>query len=238
MPKHKPGGRKLRRYERMMNSYDRRPGSHPPGRCILIVCEGAETEPNYFESLRNLLRLSTIQVKIKDRAGAPISVVECPPPCGDEAQNQMEKRKQDIRDGRTDLPPFEVVWCVFDVENPHHNQSFDRAVLLADQNSYQLAVSNPAFEFWYILHFERTTRPFANGDELKEYLRRHIPGYYLALPVFESLVASIQTAVRHAISISENHPQGGQRFPNPSTRVHLLVKEMIEMSPSGREHLK
>ena len=96
MPKRKPDGRKLRRYERTMNSYDRRPGSHPPGRCILIVCEGAETEPNYFESLRNLLRLSTIQVKIKDRAGAPISVV-------DEAQNQMEKRKQDIRDGRTEF---------------------------------------------------------------------------------------------------------------------------------------
>ena len=231
MPKHKPDGRKLRRYERTMNSYDRRPGSHAPGRCILIVCEGAETEPNYFESLRNLLRLSTVQVKIKDRAGAPISVM-------DEAQYQMERRKQDIRDGRTDFPPFEAIWCVLDVENPYNNPSFDRAVHLADQNNYQLAVSNPAFEFWYVLHFERTTRPFANGDELKEYLRRHIPGYYPALPVFDSLVASTQTAVRHAISISENHPQGGQRFPNPSTRVHWLVKEMIEMSPSGREHLK
>ena len=116
MPKRKPSSRRRRIYGRTMNSYDRRPGSRPPDRCILIVCEGAETEPNYFESLRSYLKLSTIQIKIKDRAGAPISVV-------DEAQNQIGKREQDIRDGRTDILPFEAIWCVFDVENPHHNQT-------------------------------------------------------------------------------------------------------------------
>jgi hypothetical protein len=176
MPKRKRDGRKAprqeRRYERRMDSYDRRPGRRPPGRCILIVCEGAETEPNYFESLRDYLKLSTISVKIEDRAGAPISVVE-------EARAQVEKRLQDFRDGRTNAPPFEAIWCVFDVENPRHNQTFDRAVQVADQNDYQLAVSNPAFEFWYVLHFERTTRPFADGGELKGYLTRHIPGYNL-----------------------------------------------------------
>jgi hypothetical protein len=231
MSKHKPDGRQGRRHERTMNSYDRRPGSRPPGRCILIVCEGAETEPNYFASLRDHLKLSTISVKIKDRAGAPVSVV-------DEAQDQVEKRQQDIRDGRTHLPQFEAVWCVFDVENPRHNPTFDRAVQLADQKEFQLAISNPAFEFWYVLHFERTTRPFADGDEIKEYLKRHIPGYHPAMPVFDGLVLSTPTAIRSARCILENHPQGEQRFPNPSTRVHLLVEEMIEMSPSGREHLK
>ncbi len=231
MSKRKPDGRKPRRYERTMNSYDRRPGSRSPGRCILIVCEGAETEPNYFASLRDHLKLSTISVKIKDRAGAPTSVV-------DEAQAQVEKRQQDIRDGRTNVSQFEAVWCVFDVENPRHNQTFDRAVQVADQNEFQLAVSNPAFEFWYVLHFERTTRPFADGDELKEYLKRHIPGYHPAMQVFYDLVPSTPTAIRYARSILENHPQGEQRFPNPSTRVHLLVEEMIKMSPSGREHMK
>ena len=225
-------GRKPHRYERKMNSYYRRLGSRQPGRCILIVCEGAETEPNYFESLRNYLKLSNIRVKIKDHAGAPISVVE-------EALDLVEKRNKDIRDGRTNAPQFEAIWCVFDVENPCNNQSFDQAVLIADQNNFSLAVSNPAFEFWYVLHFKCTTRPFSNGNELKEYLKQHcIPGYYPAMLVFTNLVNSTQTAVRHAKSVLENHPQGDQRFPNPSTCVHLLVEEMIEMSPSGREHLK
>ena len=235
MPKRKRDGRKThrqeRRFERRMDSYDRQPGRRPPGRCILIVCEGAETEPNYFESLRDYLKLSTISVKIIDRAGAPISIV-------DEAQAQVEKRLQDIRDGRINAPPFEAIWYVFDVENPRHNQTFDRAVQVADKNEYQLAVSNPAFEFWYVLHFERTTRPFADGGELKGYLTRHIPDYKPAMPVFNSLVSATPNAVRYARSILEDHPQGEVRFPNPSTSVHLLVEEMIEMSPSGREHLK
>jgi hypothetical protein len=235
MSKHKPDGRKAhrqgRRHERAMHTYDRRLGNRLPSRCILIVCEGAETEPNYFTSLRDHLKLSTISVKIKDRAGAPISVV-------DEAQAQVEKRQRDIRDGRTNLPQFEAVWCVFDVENPRHNQTFDRAVQTADQKEFHLVISNPAFEFWYVLHFESTTRPFADGDEIKEYLRRHIPRYHPAMPVFDDLVSSTPNAIRYARSILENHPQGELRFPNPSTRVHLLVEEMIEMSPSGREHLK
>ena len=156
----------------------------------------------------------------------------------DEAQYQVEKRQQDIIDKRTNLPPFEAVWCVFDVENLRYNQTFDSAVQIADQNNFQLAVSNPAFEFWYILHFERTTRPFTDGNELKEYLKRHIPGYHPAMLVFNDLVSSTPIAIRNAKSILENPPQGEQPFPNPSTRVHLLVEEMIEMSPSGREHLK
>lgn len=231
MPRHKPNARKARRYERKLDSYDRRPGARRPGRCILIVCEGAETEPNYFASLREYLKLSTISVKIEDRAGAPISVVEA-------ARAQVQKRKQDIRDGRTDAPPFEAAWCVFDVENPNRNQTFDRAVQVADQNDFQLAVSNPAFEFWYLLHFEPTTRPFVDGNELKDYLKRYLPAYHPALPVFDGLVSSIRTAIRNARNILENSPYREQRFPNPSTRVHLLVEELIEMSPSGREHLK
>jgi hypothetical protein len=119
---------------------------------------------------------------------------------------------------RARFPPFEAVWCVFDVENPHHNQSFDRAVFLADQNGYQLAVSNPAFEFWYVLHFERTTRPFANGDELKEYLRRHIPGYYPALPVLTAwwlqrkllygMPIAFQRIIRMVGSVFRTHLRG------------------------------
>ena len=42
---------------------------------------------------------------------------------------------------------------------------------------FELAVSNPAFEFWFLLHFEETTRPFHNADELRKALEQHLPGY-------------------------------------------------------------
>ncbi len=231
MPKRKPANRNLRRHERRNDSYDRRPGSRPGGRCILIVCEGAETEPNYFKSLRDFLKLSIIQVQIQGRASAPITVIN-------EALKQVEKREQEI-ERNPNLKRFEAVWCVFDVENPHHNSTFDQAVQIAKQNKFQLAVSNPAFEFWYILHFEYTTRPFVDGDELKRYLKQnHISGYDPAKSVFDELMDTIRVAIQNSKSILKNHPQGEQPFPNPSTQVHLLVEEMVEMSPSGREYLK
>jgi len=232
MSKRRPGGRDPHRYERTMNSYNRRLGSRSPGRCILIVCEGAETEPNYFENLKDYLKLSTIQVKIKDRAGAPITLV-------DEARVQIEKRERETKEDRMNAHEFEAIWCVFDVENPNENQTFDRAVRVADQRNYHLAVSNPAFEYWYLLHFDpATTRPFANGREVKTYLQRFIPDYHESMPIFNQLKDSTQKAIQRARSLLENHPQGDQRFPNPSTQVYLLVEEMFEMSPSGREHLR
>lgn len=231
MPKHKGQPSSPRRHERRLRSYERQPGKRAPGRCILIVCEGAETEPNYFNSLREYLKLSTVQVKVKERGGAPITVIN-------QAQAQVEKRQQEVREGQSNVSAFESICCVLDVENPHENPSFERAIQNADQSGYQLAVSNPAFEFWYILHFEHTTRPFVNANEVKQYLQRHIRDYREAMSVFELLVRSTRQAIDRARSIAENHPQGTQRFPNPSTQVYLPVEEMIEMSPSGREHLR
>lgn len=231
MPKQKPNDRKFRSFGRTLKSYERHPGNRSPGRCILIVCEGAETEPNYFESLREYLKLSTVQVKIKDRAGAPIGIIN-------EAQAQVQAREHESLEHRSPGLSYEAIWCVFDVENPNYNQTFERAVQAADKNGYHLAISNPAFEFWYVLHFEHTARPFMDGSELKEYLRRHIPGYFPAMKVFAQLINSTNLAIRNAKNLLENHPQYEQRFPNPSTSVHILVEEMIQMSPSGREHFK
>jgi len=116
-----------------------------------------------------------------------------------------------------------------------HNPTFTQAVQLADQNGLHLAISTPAFEFWYVLHFEFTTRPFDNGANLKEYLKRHIPNYYEAMDVFDYLINSTKTAIKNAKKINEIKDN---RFSNPSTYVHLVVEDMIEMSPSGREHFK
>lgn len=148
-------------------------------------------------------------------------------------QEILEQKK---RYGKSNIPKFEAIWCVFDVENPHHNQTFLGAVQKSDEYGFNLAVSNPAFEFWYILHFEHTTRPFTDGSEAKQHLCKHIHGYQEAMPVFSRLITLTTQAIRNAKRIFQDHSKGDSRFPNPSTRVYLLVEEMIEMSPSGREH--
>ncbi len=231
MPKRKLSDKSSHQHERSAHSYDRRIGRRAPGRCILIVCEGAETEPNYFQELRKYLKLSSVYVRIQDRGGAPISLIE-------EARRLEAQRKEEIRKGRADIGRFDAVWCVFDVENPTQNMTFNEAVQKARNCKYALAISNPAFEFWYILHFEQTMRPFENGKEVKNYLQKYIPRYHEAMPVFDALIDHTSIAIQRAKDVIEKHPDHNLRFPNPSTYVHLLVEEMIEMSPSGRVHFQ
>lgn len=211
-------------------SYDRPGPTREPNKRILIVCEGAKTEPNYFEELRRYLKLNLIHVKIANRGGAPASVV------GKAFQLVHDQKQAKTDDKKVAEPGFDAVWCVFDVECPHLNPTFNQAVQTADQHNFLLAISNPAFEFWYILHYEYTTRAYANGGEVKDHIRRYIPGYTESMPVFNRLIESTDIAYQRAKKLAGNHPQVGIRFPNPSTSVFLLVKELVDMSSGGREH--
>src|SRR3546814_12188831 len=42
---------------------------------------------------------------------------------------------------------------------------------------FELAISNPCFEVWVLLHFERSARPFANCQEVIRSLKQHRPEY-------------------------------------------------------------
>lgn len=154
----------------------------------------------------------------------------------EEAQKQVEIRKQEVLGGKGNEGEFEIVWCVFDTENLNNNPTFNQAVQVADANNYSLAISNPAFEFWYILHFESTTRPFNNGKEVKGYLKKFINNYKESMTVLPLLVGSMSAAISRAENVLQNHPDGGNRFPNPSTGVHILTAQLIDMSPSGSVH--
>ena len=105
---------------------------------FLIVCEGTETEPNYFEGLRNEFR-NQIYVDIEPAGKVHLSLIE----------KAKELAKEDGE--------YDEVWCVFDrdkkLEN-HNQKNFNQAIIEAINNDFHLAISNDAFELWYILHYE------------------------------------------------------------------------------------
>jgi len=132
--KEEGGSQKSKRY-RYMDSYDRPAPSRGTNKKILVVCEGAETEPNYFLDLRAYLKLQIVKVKIEKRGGAPISVVR-------RAIQIVSDLEEGIRSGKFDDQQFDEVWCVFDVENPINNSSFDQAVNLAYEQKAQAQASS------------------------------------------------------------------------------------------------
>ena len=194
-------------HTRKANSYQGRySGSQTPPKPILIVCEGAKTEPTYFKGLRQAYRLSAAEVQIigDECRSNPLAIVR-----------YADKQRQQHG--------YEIVWCVFDVETPHNNPEFPQAVALAKQNNIELACSNPAFEFWLLLHFKQTTRPFADSQELEKQLKQAWPAYDKALRDVTTLFPKTETAIAHAQAVLAQNSSPAEELPNPSTHVHQLV---------------
>jgi hypothetical protein len=228
MPKGRPArSRRGNERGRSTASYGRLPGNRQPRPSILIVCEGQETERTYFEALRRAQRLPTQIVQIVGAGRAPISVVE-------RALELQEQRNQEARLARhrqqVGPPSYDQVWCVFDMEGFQQQGAVLPAIALAQTRGFELAVSNPAFEFWYLLHFEETSRPFHDADEVFRALRRHMPDYAKNLDVAARLARNTDTAIERAEVLLARNAEPALTFPNPSTSVHRLVRLLQSMA--------
>ena len=191
-----------------------------PRKRILIVCEGEKTEPNYFKKLCGKLRLQAVDVEIegKECGAAPINVVE------------HAIKKAQIKN--SNKVAYDEIWCVMDVEIPQH-ETLDKAIgKIVKKRKFNIALSNPCFEYWYILHFEKTSKNFIDTDELLGYLKKnHIQGYDKgSKDVFGLVYDKTDDAIENAKSvIREQQYDEDLRKANPSTRVHLLVESLIKM---------
>ena len=96
---------------------------------ILIVCEGENTEPDYF----NHFRFSSLRVKAVGEGYNTVSLVE--------RAEQLAER--DV---------YDQVWCVFDKDD-FSDENFNNAIRFAEAKGFSVGYSNQAFEYWLLLHF-------------------------------------------------------------------------------------
>ncbi len=221
------------RNSRSAGSFRRKSGRKPPRKNILIVCEG-ETEAVYFKALRTDLRLPktvAVMVENKKKDAAPVKVVAF-------AIKLVRKRKREAKHSNF-LLPYDESWCLIDVENPAQNSSFSKAINIADGQKIKLAVSNPAIEYWFLLHFEYSSRPFADGQEIKRYLKKYIPNYKEGQNIFSDLLPNLAIAINRAEKRLDNNLSDA-RYPNPSTLVPCLVSYLreIQKKPEKPENAK
>lgn len=97
---------------------------------FLIVCEGKNTEPSYF----NQFRLSSATIKSVGEGFNTISLVN----------RALQIARQDN---------YDQVWCVFDKDD-FSESDFNNAIYIAEANKFGVAYSIQAFEYWIILHFD------------------------------------------------------------------------------------
>jgi len=118
---------------------------------MLIVCEGRNTEPLYFKTLRSALRLhQTVEIEV--RGDTPHT-----DPCGlvQDALNLREQRLKLAK--KTSVQrPYDQVWVVFDTEWPGKHPRIKEAIQQAVSTKLNVAISKPSFETWHILHVKDT----------------------------------------------------------------------------------
>lgn len=206
------------RKQRRIDSYERQEGSKEPRKSILIVSEGSKTEPIYFNSLRKNLQLSMVEVKVVGAGAAPITVVNRAIELRDE-----RKRQAKTSGGRV---AYEVVYCVVDVEAPKA-ESLSRAVDKARGNKLEVILSNPCFEYWYILHFRKTSAPFNTSQAAKSALKREHPAYCESdTTIFDVVYPMTAEAIKRSKEVLREQHDNAEDLSdrNPSTHVHKIVE--------------
>ena len=196
------------------NGLRRRTGTRLLRRTFVILCEGTVTEPHYLDALKRLPEVHEIaSVKIdKDRSGAvPLTLVEA---------------AIEVKQGNDEI---DEVWCLFDVEAPQPHPNLAQALARARDNGIETAVSNPCFEVWLVLHFDKCSAWLTTDAAGR--LRREHDGSTGKEVAGELYMRLRKTAALHARDLSNNHANNGTSFPNdnPSSGVFRLL-EAIEHS--------
>ncbi len=203
-----------RRISRESENFRRRSPRREPKRRVLVVCEGGVTEAGYFRNLRKVFRNPLIAVEIDDQGGVPKTLVE-------RASEKKREAEREAKSRRDDFLRFDEVWCVFDVdEHPHLHDARQQA----RDNGVELAVSNPCFELWALLHFQAHSAYLERGDA-RSRLKRHLPDYDKALP-FERIHQGYSDAVSRAQELDRRRGDAGDPGGNPSTGVYRLTERI------------
>ena len=201
----------------------RRPISQRPRNAILIVCEAQKTEPCYFRALKKHLEYDALAIE---------------PAHGGQSKPSYTVRHAIALRREREMKRTDQVWCVIDIEGPADGRDIESAIVLARKNRINLALSNPSFEYWFLLHFECCDPPYANAAELITHLRRHMPNYDKAADTYQSyLRGKTRTALDNAQALRTRAVSLWDKYPNPSTHVDRLVTAILEAADASADNL-
>lgn len=187
---------------RRENTRNRRSAHLTERSIVLVVCGAESTEPQYLRGLKKWLHRPSLKLEVKKKGGAD--------PGG------LVRYAAKIRDHSY----YDEVWCVTDVDE----YNLADAVAQAKRSGIQLAISNPCFEYWLLLHFEDCRAYMEKYEEVKPRLRRYVPGYDKTSLHFNDFSSGVLEAVKRA---ERGCPDGWMAHEiNPSTGIWRLVSQV------------
>lgn len=200
---------------KMRKEYNPDKASHRKRRPIIyIICEGKETEILYFKHFRSRNCLVDI-IPISSKHKAAEHLVK-------HAKSLISHADYYPEDG-------DQLWCVFDCDDNKDNELYE-ATEYAKKQDYHIAYSNPSFEYWYLLHFEKRNGHLNDCNAVINILKskNYLENYEKNVDVFKELLPYQEGAVTRARErvnrLRADRESIICRDSNPVTTVYELVE--------------
>jgi RloB-like protein len=212
------------RREKQAGELARKKGKRPPYTRVLIVCEGAKTERNYFEDIRKKNRIPSAHIYVTPADGTqPRQVVD-----------YAEEKFLETRE-------YDVIYAVFDRDDhTTYADAINRAAALDgklrndERKPVQFVAvpSVPCFELWLLLHYA-DIQAFHHRARIIDFLGTHIPGYKKGM---DNIYATTETLLSQALERAQRLVARFGPLPgtDPYTRVHEVVELLRSIRPPGR----
>ena len=195
----------------------------------LIVTEGSQTEPRNFDYFRTRQKNIEIQIIGNKQKGSRTDYLSL-------VKKAIEyKNKNQISTSYGDQ-----IWIVADGDvnynNPDpirlKNTQLMNARNLAAKNDINIALSNPCFELWYLMHFKYSTSYLKDYNAVASLLKNYISDYDKKFDIAEILSPHLTNAIHNAAKLEDYHRDNGKLQPfgsddNPFTDVYKLIKTLI-----------
>jgi len=206
-----------------------RPEDKRLAKLIIIATEGRKTERIYFEALAEFYESKNIHVKVLeklDNNSSPESVFE-----------QLNEFSLEYK-----LDENDELWMVIDRDYQSWEEQAIKSVaqMCYQKKGFFLALSNPAFELWLLLHFvdcseleiEEKERMFQNRrvSRSKTYMKKavgdQIGGFNESKYDPMIFIPHAKRAINNSKKLDE---KPNSRWPNfLGTRVHRLTDKIIK----------
>ena len=199
-------------------------------RLIVIASEGKDTERIYFKALAKEYTNPRVHVHILERSE-------------DEQNNSSpEHVLKQLNDYKSqyELEADDELWLVVDKDRWTEAMLSRVATECSQEVAMHMALSNPCFELWLLLHLEdaasltleeqmlwmENRRKSKNADPyLKVRLRQKMGSYHESAYDAQMLIANVETAIEQARALDKNP---ADRWPQTlGTRVYLLAESVM-----------
>jgi hypothetical protein len=194
---------------RQFSDLRRRRATRAPKARIVLVCEGQNTEPEYFRALKRHFNKQAIDIITVPAAGDPMTL--------------SRRALKEARELRASIgTEKDRVCAIFDRDT---HEGFEEAIRFCDRNGILVGYSNPCFELWLIWHIENYGA-VTHHHVVQKHFEKLVPEYdpkRAKTADFSKLMDGLDTACGWSQHHFDARVAEGARFGAPSSQLHEVI---------------